>query len=82
MIKKSKIPTILAIVILLAGTFAGVFYLNFRQVFKIGASTSAQPKDVRISNISDNSATISWTTDSQTSDFLSWGVTEGKHLYR
>lgn len=77
MIKKSKIPTILAIVILLAGTFAGVFYLNFRQVFKIGASTSAQPKDVRISNISDNSATISWTTDSQTSDFLSWGVTEG-----
>lgn len=76
MIKKNKIPTILAIVILIVGTFAGVFYLNSKQIFRIGASASNQPKDVRISNVSDNSATISWTTDSQTTDFLSWGETE------
>jgi hypothetical protein len=76
MIKKNKIPTILAIVILLAGTFFGVFYLNMKQIFRIGASASAQPKDVRISNLSDNSATLTWTTDSETSAFLTWGESE------
>lgn len=77
MIKKNKIPTILGVVILLAATFAGVFYLNMKQIFRIGASTTVQPKDVRVGNLSDNSATVSWTTDSQSSDFLSWGGTEG-----
>jgi hypothetical protein len=76
MIKKNKIPTILAVVILLAGTFFGVFYLNMKQVFRIGASATAQPKDVRISNISDNSATLTWSTDSQTTGFLTWGESE------
>ena len=64
-------------IILLTSIFAGVFYLNTRQIFRIGASATAQPKDVKISNINDNSATISWTTDSQTSNFLAWGESEG-----
>jgi hypothetical protein len=76
MIKKNKIPTIIAIVILLMGTFAGVFYLNTKQIFRIGASATIQPKDVRVSNIDDNSATITWTTDAQTSGFLTWGESE------
>lgn len=74
--KKSKIPTILVIVILLVGIFAGVFFLNTKQIFRIGASATTQPKDIKISNISDNSATVSWITDSQTSDFLAWGERE------
>ena len=74
--KKNKIPTILVIIILLVGIFAGVYYLNTKQIFRIGASATAQPKDVKISNISDNSATVSWTTDSQTSNFLAWGESE------
>lgn len=73
MIKRNKIPTILGIILLLAGVAAGVFYINMQQIFRIGASASDQPKDVRISNISDNQATISWVTDAQTSDFLNWG---------
>lgn len=77
MIKRNKIPTILGIILLIAGVFAGVFYINMRQIFRIGASTSNQPKDVRISNISDTGATVSWTTDSQTSDFLTWGESQG-----
>ncbi len=76
MIKKSKIPTILGIIILLAGTFLGVFYLNMTQVFKIGASPQTTPKDIRVSNISDTSATISWTTDGATTDFLNWGTSQ------
>ncbi|QQG41961.1 MAG: fibronectin type III domain-containing protein [Candidatus Woesebacteria bacterium] len=73
MIKKNKIPTILGIVILLVGIFAGVFFLGMNQVFRIGADSSIAPKDIRISNISDTSATISWVTDKETLSFISWG---------
>ncbi|HKC05165.1 MAG TPA: fibronectin type III domain-containing protein [Patescibacteria group bacterium] len=74
--KENKIPTILGIIILLAGTFLGVFYLNMTQVFKIGASPQTAPKDIRLSNINDSSATISWVTDGETTDFLNWGTTQ------
>lgn len=76
MIKKSTIPTILGIIVLLAGTFLGVFYLNMTQIFRIGASPETSPKDVRVSNIADNTITISWTTGGLTSDFLTWGETQ------
>jgi len=76
MIKKNKLPTILGLIILLVGTFAGVFFLNMRQVFRIGASPQDAPKDVRISNISDNSATVSWVTDSESVGFIKWGTLE------
>ncbi len=75
--KKNKIPTILGVVILLVGVFAGVFFLNMRQVFRIGADASASPKDIRVGNISDTSATISWTTDKETSGFVNWGESQG-----
>ena len=77
MIKRNKIPTIIGIVILLVGTFAGVFFLQMNQVFKIGASATAIPKDIRVSNLSDTSTTVSWITEAATSDFLSWGDTPG-----
>lgn len=76
MIKKSTIPTILGVIILLAGTFLGVFYLNMTQIFRIGASPQTSPKDVRVSNLADNTATVSWTTDGQTSGFINWGVSQ------
>lgn len=76
MIKKFKLPTLLGIIILLAGTFAGVFFLNMTQVFRIGASPENSPKDVRISNLSDSSATISWITDSETEAFINYGTNE------
>jgi len=77
MIKKNKIPTIIGIVILLAGTFAGVYFLRMSQVFRIGASPTVTPKDIRTGNLSDTSATISWITEGTTSDFISWGETQG-----
>ena len=73
MIKKSTIPTLLGIIVLLAGTFLGVFYLNMTQVFRIGASPETSPKDVRISSVGNNTATVSWTTDGETSGFVTWG---------
>jgi len=75
--KKNNIPTILGIAILVVGIFAGAFFLNMTTVFRIGADTSAAPKDIRVGNISDASVTISWTTDKETNGFVSWGENQG-----
>jgi hypothetical protein len=74
--KRVTIPTILGIFVLLAGVFAGVFFLRNTQVFKIGADASASPKDIRVTNITDNSVTISWITDKETSGFITWGSSQ------
>lgn len=75
MIKRNKIPTLIGIIILLAGTFAGVFFLKTTQIFKIGANATSVPKDVRVSNLSVSTATLSWITEGQTSDFVTYGET-------
>lgn len=67
-------PTIIGILLLFAGIVAGVFLLRSNQIFKIGASPGVEPKDVRISNISDSSATISWVTGDPTTAFISYGT--------
>lgn len=71
-----KIPTVLGILILFAGVFAGVYLLKNSQIFKIGASPTITPKDVRITGISDTSATVSWVTEDKTSDFISYGTNQ------
>ena len=60
-------------IILIAGTFFGVFLLNSKQFFRLGASSDTQPKDVRVSNIDEGGFTISWTTDKAVASFLVWG---------
>lgn len=75
MIKKNKIPTILGILLLFVGVFAGVFLLKNNQIFKIGAS-SGIPKDVRIGNLTDSSVTISWVTSEAATCFISYGTNE------
>lgn len=74
--KENKISTILGIIILLAGTFLGVLYLNMTQVFRIGASPENLPKDIRVSNIGSNATTISWITEGETTGFLNWGTSQ------
>ena len=78
MAKTKKIPTILGLIILVISTFVGVFFLGQRQVFRLGASSDAMPKNLRISNISDSSLTLSWTTDKESLGFVLWGDTESK----
>lgn len=76
MIKKYKIPTLIGVIVLLVGTVAGVFFLQKNQIFRIGASATTTPKDVRTANLSDTNATISWITGDATSAFISWGETK------
>lgn len=74
--KKLKLPTILGVIILVFGIVAGVTLINSRQVFKIGANVDAVPKNVRVSNITDSSATVTWTTDIKSKGFVKWGKSE------
>ncbi len=74
--KKSKIPTILGIALLVFGLAAGILLVQNRQIFRLGASPQSSPKDVRITNITDASFTVSWVTDKSTGGFVSWGETE------
>lgn len=73
--KKGKIPTIIGIVLLAIGIFAGVLMVKNQQIFKLGASPDASPNDVRITNLADTSFNVSWTTVKETAGFISWGKT-------
>ena len=74
--KKNTIPTILGILFLAVGTIAGTFLLNSRQIFRLGASGDAAPKDVRVSNIDDTGFTVSWVTDKEVSGHVLWGAAQ------
>jgi len=74
--KKNKIPTIIGILLLIFGIAAGTLLVQNRQIFKLGASPQSSPTDVRITNITDASFTVSWVTDKNTGGFVSWGESE------
>ena len=76
MIKRNKIPTILGIIVLFFGVFAGVILLRNNQVFRIGASPTITPNNIRIGSISDSSATVSWFTEDATTGFVSYGTSQ------
>jgi len=72
-IKKNKLPTLMGVALLLVGTFLGVLLINSRTIFKLGASGDFEPSNIRTSNISGTSFTISWTTSKESVGFVSWG---------
>jgi len=71
--KKEKIPTVIGLVILVIGIITGIFLIKNQQIFRLGASADEMPQNVRISNITDSSFNISWTTDKETLGFVKWG---------
>ncbi|MDO8452345.1 MAG: fibronectin type III domain-containing protein [bacterium] len=73
-----KIPTLLGLLLLVVGIGAGVILTQYRQFFNIGATGTAKPQEVRITNVSSTTFTISWTTKIASFGFLAYG--EGKTL--
>src|SRR3989344_2784326 len=69
----SKIPTILAIFVLVIGIASGVFLIQNKKIFKLGASPATIPQDVRITNITHSSFTVSWVTDKESVGSIIWG---------
>lgn len=62
---------ILLILLLIAGLAIGVYLIGQRTGFFSRAGVSTAPKNIKITNISDNSFTVSWVTDKATTGFVS-----------
>lgn len=75
--KKAKIPTIIGIIILILSLATGVILVQNNQLFKLGAEGQNSPKDVRISNITSDSFSVTWITDTQTTGFIKYGDSVG-----
>lgn len=71
--KKIRIPTIIAISILTIGLSFSVLFIQKKQIFFSSAKSQNPPRDVKVSNITDSSFTITWTTQEKTSSSISWG---------
>ncbi len=72
---KLKIPSLLGVFVLVLGLAVGVALIGQRQIFRLGASADSAPQDVRISNVTDSSFTVSWYSTKPTVGYISWGST-------
>jgi hypothetical protein len=68
--KSYKIPTFLGLVVLLVGLVGGIVMLNSRQQIVIKAAASPTPQNVALSNLTDKSFTVSWTTSVPATGFI------------
>lgn len=66
-----RIPTLLAIVLLLAVVGVGAWYLRLN---KPKITEGERPKGVKITNVSDNKFSVSWTTSEASVGMVEWGV--------
>jgi len=67
-----RIPTILGLLLLVAGLGAGL-YLVGRATIVPKASAGEDPEEIKITNLTENQLTVSWTTDLDTSGFVKMG---------
>ena len=58
-----RIPTILALLLLMGGLVGGIILVSKPQSLLTKAGPTAVPQNVRITNKTDNSLTVSWITD-------------------
>lgn len=70
---KFRIPTILGLSIIIFGIIIGVFLVLGKQTFISKATPDISPQNITITNITDNSVTISWQTQSPVTSFLTYG---------
>lgn len=73
--KKKSIPTFIGLFVLIFGLAAGLLLIQGRQIFRLGATSDFSPQDVVVSNVSDNSFTVSWVTGREALSFIKWGKT-------
>ena len=74
----SKIPTLLAIFILTTVIGLLLFALNQVQNFTSGAQGGTNPIDVRITDITDTQAVITWLTDTPSSGLVNYSTSQGE----
>lgn len=68
-----KIPTILGIILISLGIFLTTFITKDQTIFNSKASNSAEPKNIKMTNISDQAFTITYQTGMPTTGSISYG---------
>lgn len=69
-----RFPTILGLIVLFGSLGAGVFFIGAENLFTPRATPQTTPKNVKISNITDTTVTISFLTDESTTSFVNYGT--------
>lgn len=72
---KKRIPTIVGLLLLLIGAFAGVMFINQNTDFLPRAAPEYAPQKVKITNLTDTGFTVSWVTQEPTIGFIKYGET-------
>lgn len=68
-----RIPTLFALVLVVMGIGITAFITKKNTIFRSGAAPSEAPKNIRVTNSSDTSFTITFTTDTPTLGSISFG---------
>lgn len=71
--RELRLPTIIGLLVVLAGLVAGLFILRNPLRLSLSASGEEIPSEVRISNIADSSFTVSWITSEAATGFVQYG---------
>jgi len=78
-IMQKQIPTIVGLLLLVGALVLGlVFFGNGTGVFAPRATAQTTPKNIRVTNVSHDSFTVSFFTDEATPGFVKYGVETGK----
>lgn len=77
---KTKIPTFLGIILLVFSVVSGLWLLRRNQSLnlKLGAQSANPPKEVKITNVTNSSFSVSWITEKPTGGLIVWGGTKDK----
>jgi len=71
---KGKIFLIVGILIFAIGIPAAIIVLKQQVIFRLGAQTVNKPENIQITNITEKSATLTWTTSKATQGLVNYGI--------
>lgn len=71
--QSKRLPSLLGLLILLIGLAGGVFLIQRIRALNTKATSEASPSQIRITNISNYSFTVSWTTQNKNTGLVEFG---------
>lgn len=72
-----KIPTLIGLILITFGTVITTFLVRGDTIFQIRANPSEDPKNIKITNISEDAFTITYITDDKVVGSVNYGVDPG-----
>ncbi len=71
---RKRIPTLLALLLLVGSAFLGVLFIDQGTSFIPRANPDHEPQHVTVTNVSDNRFTVSWVTKEPAEGFVLYGT--------